>query len=64
MKTMRGHEQDITAAVVVAGGSVNWENPSPPLVVSLSADGCIKAWDVMQVYVSSDIVMLAHEYLF
>ena len=51
VKTLRGHEQDITAAVVIAGGNVNWENPSPPLVVSLSADGCVKAWDIMQVWV-------------
>ena len=48
---MRGHEKDITAAVMIAGGNVNWENPSPPLVVSLSADGCVKAWDIMQVWV-------------
>lgn len=67
MKTLRGHEQDVTAAVVIAGGKVNWENPSPPLVVSLSADGCVKAWDIMQVWVynsytyqlySSDFVWL------
>ena len=32
-----------------AGGDVNWENLSPPLVISLSSDGCVKAWDVMQV---------------
>ena len=31
------------------GGDINWENPSHPLVVSLSSDGCVKAWDVTQV---------------
>ena len=31
------------------GGGVNWENPSPPMVLSLSSDGCVKAWDVIQV---------------
>lgn len=28
---------------------VNWESPSNPVVVSLSSDGCVKAWDVIQV---------------
>ena len=50
MKTLRGHEREITAAAVIGGGgSVNWDNPQPPLVISLSADGCVKAWDVIQV---------------
>ena len=31
------------------GEDVNWENPSPPFVISLSSDGTVKAWDVMQV---------------
>lgn len=31
------------------GGDMNWENPSTPVVLSLSSDGCVKAWDVMQV---------------
>ena len=31
------------------GENVNWENPSPPLVISLSSDGTVKAWDVIQV---------------
>lgn len=49
MKTLRGHEKDITDAVVIGGGRVNWEDPKPPLVVSLSSDGSVKAWDVLQV---------------
>ena len=49
MKTLRGHEKDITTAYVIGGGGVNWENPLPPLVVSLSQDNCVKAWDVSQV---------------
>ena len=49
MKTLRGHEKDITDAVVIGGSRVNWENPKPPLVVSISSDGSIKAWDVLQV---------------
>ena len=50
MKTLRGHEKEITDAVVIGGSQVNWENPKPPLVVSLSTDGSVKAWDVLQVY--------------
>jgi WD40 repeat protein len=30
------------------GEDVNWEDPSPPFVISLSSDGTVKAWDVMQ----------------
>ena len=53
VRTLRGHESDIVSAVVMSGrgggGDVDWENPAPPVVVSLSTDGCVKAWDVMQV---------------
>ena len=49
VKTLRGHEKDITTAHVIGGGGVNWENPQPPLVVSLSQDSCVKAWDISQV---------------
>ena len=49
VKTLRGHEEKITDAVVIGGAQVNWENPKPPLVVSISSDGSIKAWDVSQV---------------
>ena len=31
------------------GEDMNWENPAAPMVLSLSSDGCVKAWDVMQV---------------
>ncbi len=57
VKTLRGHEKDITTAHVIGGGGVNWENPQPPLVVSLSQDSCVKAWDVSQV---SHIASLAY----
>ena len=49
---MRGHEKDIVSVAVLretGGGDINWENPSHPLVVSLSGDGSVKAWDVTQV---------------
>ncbi len=49
MKTLRGHQSRIVAAEVVGGRSVDWEDPKPPLVVSLSADMAVKAWDVLQV---------------
>ena len=53
VRTLRGHESEIVSAVVMSGrgggGDVDWENPAPPVVVSLSDDGCVKAWDVMQV---------------
>ena len=53
VRTLRGHETDIVSVVCLegrgGGGGVNWENPLPPVVVSLSADGCVKAWDVQQV---------------
>ena len=48
-KTLCGHEKEIAAAVVIGGSRVNWENPKPPLVVSMSTDGSVKAWDVLQV---------------
>lgn len=49
VKTLRGHEKEIVDAVVIGGSQVNWENPKPPLVVSLSTDGSVKAWDILQV---------------
>ena len=50
VRTLRGHEKDvIKVACVGGGGGVNWENPTPPVVISLSTDGCVKAWDVLQV---------------
>ena len=50
VRTLRGHETDIVSVVCLGGGvGVNWENPLPPVVVSLSADGYVKAWDVQQV---------------
>ena len=49
MKTLRGHDKEIVDAVVIGGSQVNWENPKPPLVVSMSTDGSVKGWDVLQV---------------
>ena len=49
MKTLRGHEKDITDAVVIGGSQVDWENPKPPLVVSIDSAGSVKAWDVLKV---------------
>lgn len=46
---MRGHKSDISCAEVVGGSGVNWEDPKPPLVVSLAVDKTAKAWDVLQV---------------
>ncbi|CAI8007365.1 hypothetical protein GBAR_LOCUS5169 [Geodia barretti] len=51
VRTLRGHEKDIVSVAVLretGGGDINWENPSHPLVVSLSGDGSVKAWDVTQ----------------
>ena len=39
----------VKEAVVMGGGQMNWEHPTPPLVVSLDCDGNVKAWDVLQV---------------
>ena len=49
VKTLRGHEADIQSVEVVGGGRVSWEDPRPPLLVSLAGDGSVKAWDVLQV---------------
>ena len=49
VKTLRGHEKEVTDAVVLGGSQENWENPKPSLVVSISSDGSVKAWDVLQV---------------
>ena len=52
VRTLRGHEKDIVSVAVLretGGADINWENPSHPVVVSLSSDGCVKAWDVIQV---------------
>lgn len=49
VKTLRGHKVNIKSVAVVGGRSIDWENPGPPLVVTLSEDRCIKAWDVVQV---------------
>ena len=38
-----------TALVLSKGrGDTDWENASPPLVVTLSEDMCVKAWYVVQ----------------
>ena len=38
VKTLRGHESDITDAAIIGDSRVNWENPKPPLVISLSSN--------------------------
>ena len=48
VKTMRGHKSNIKSVVVVEGRAIDWENPGPPLVVTLSEDKSVKAWDVLQ----------------
>ena len=38
VKTLKGHESDITDAVIIGDSRVNWENPKPPLVISLASN--------------------------
>ena len=71
VKTLRGHEQEVQSAIVIGGARVNWERPSPPLVVSCSSDGAVKAWDVLQVCLvythtqhSSLLASSVHTFLF
>jgi hypothetical protein len=48
---MRGHKGNIMSVQVVGGRNIDWENPEPPLVVTLSEDNCVKTWDVLKVRV-------------
>ena len=52
VKSLRAHEKDIINVVAVTRSSIDWEHPAPPAIVSLSQDGVVHAWDVMEVRVN------------
>ena len=52
VKTLRGHQANITMATCMGDSRVNWEDPTPPMVISLAEDGCVKAWSVNKVMLS------------
>lgn len=49
VKSLRGHKAKIKSVVVIGGRDVDWEDVRPPVVVSLSEDRCVRAWDLLEV---------------
>lgn len=49
MKSLRGHSADIINVICVNDHTDNLQNPTPPLVISLSSDMVVYAWDVKEV---------------
>lgn len=52
MRSLRGHKTDIVTAVCMSGvKGINWEQLAPPILVSLSSDSVVHAWNVIEVRV-------------
>ena len=49
MKTLRKHEKDIIDIISLGGSNDDIENPKSPIIISLSDDSIVYAWNTVEV---------------
>ena len=62
-KTLRGHDASIVTVLAVVD-VMNWDNPRPPMIISLCSAGKVRCWDTLQVCAKSCVTYSAYLFHF